>query len=83
MVEPQRLTTSTRVCLEYEPTILSNVPPTDNLALLVTLDLTVDACKDPSSPPSSQIVPVLAFVDLTQYASSPENEGSEESRMAS
>ncbi|KAL2634548.1 hypothetical protein R1flu_006027 [Riccia fluitans] len=76
--EPQRLTRSTRVCLEYEPTILSNVPPTDNPTLPVTLDLTVDARKDPSSPPQSQIVPILAFVDLTQYTSSPENEGLED-----
>ncbi|KAL2650138.1 hypothetical protein R1flu_018266 [Riccia fluitans] len=45
MADPQRLTRSTRVCLEYEPTILSDVPPTDNLALLVTLDLTMDALK--------------------------------------
>ncbi|KAL2644233.1 hypothetical protein R1flu_011820 [Riccia fluitans] len=44
--EPQRLTRSM-----YEPTILSDVPPTDNPTLLVTLDLTVDAHKDPSSPP--------------------------------
>ncbi|KAL2641233.1 hypothetical protein R1flu_008820 [Riccia fluitans] len=76
--EPQWLTRSTRVCLEYEPTILSDIPPTDNLALLVTLDLPMDARKDPSSLPPSQIVPVPALVDLTQYASSSENEGSED-----
>ncbi|KAL2608004.1 hypothetical protein R1flu_026577 [Riccia fluitans] len=51
--EPQRLTRSTRVCLEYEPTILFDVPPTDNPALPITLDLTMDARKDPSSPPQS------------------------------
>ncbi|KAL2653355.1 hypothetical protein R1flu_021483 [Riccia fluitans] len=51
MAEPQRLTQSTHVCLEYEPTTLSNVPPTDNPALPVTLDLTVDAYKDPSFLP--------------------------------
>ncbi|KAL2635810.1 hypothetical protein R1flu_007289 [Riccia fluitans] len=34
--------------------------------------------QDPSSPPPSQIVPVPALVDLTQYASSLENEGSED-----
>ncbi|KAL2650834.1 hypothetical protein R1flu_018962 [Riccia fluitans] len=51
MVEPQRLTRSTRVRLEYGPTILSEVLPKDNPALPVTLDLTVDAHKDPSSPP--------------------------------
>ncbi|KAL2642525.1 hypothetical protein R1flu_010112 [Riccia fluitans] len=44
------------------------------------MDLTVDARKDPSSPPPSQIVPVPTLVDLTQYASSPENQGSEDQR---
>ncbi|KAL2634704.1 hypothetical protein R1flu_006183 [Riccia fluitans] len=76
--ELQRLTRSTRVFLKYEPTILSDVPPTDNLAFPVTLDLTVDAHKDPSSPPPSQIVSVPGFMDLTQYASSLKNEGSED-----
>ncbi|KAL2613960.1 hypothetical protein R1flu_025652 [Riccia fluitans] len=65
MAEPQRLTRSTRIRLEYEPTILSDVPPTDNPSLSVTLDLIVDARKDPSSPPQFQIVPVPTFVDLT------------------
>ncbi|KAL2642414.1 hypothetical protein R1flu_010001 [Riccia fluitans] len=51
MAEPQWLTRSTHVCLEYEPTILSDVPPTDNPALAVTLNFTVDARKNPSSPP--------------------------------
>ncbi|KAL2623612.1 hypothetical protein R1flu_003817 [Riccia fluitans] len=51
--EPQRVTRSTRVCLDYEPTILPDVPPTDNPAHLVTLDLSVDAREDPSSPPPS------------------------------
>ncbi|KAL2607451.1 hypothetical protein R1flu_026024 [Riccia fluitans] len=72
------MTRSTRVRLDYEPTILPDVPPTDNPTCLVTLDLSVDARKDPSSPPPSQIVPVPTLVDLTQYASSPENEGSED-----
>ncbi|KAL2632729.1 hypothetical protein R1flu_004208 [Riccia fluitans] len=76
--EPQRVTRSTRIRLDYEPTILSDVPPTNNPTRPVTLDLSMDARKDPSSPPKSQIVPVLALVDLTQYASSPENEGSED-----
>ncbi|KAL2609422.1 hypothetical protein R1flu_027995 [Riccia fluitans] len=76
--EPQWLTRSTRVCLEYEPTILPDVAPTDNLAHPVTLDLTVDTSEDPSSLPQSQIVPVPAFVDLTQYTSCPKNEGSED-----
>ncbi|KAL2623833.1 hypothetical protein R1flu_008078 [Riccia fluitans] len=76
--EPQRVTRSTRVCLDYEPTILPDVPPTDNPTRPVTLDLTVDAREDPSSPPPSQIVPVPTLVDLTQYASSLENEGSKD-----
>ncbi|KAL2644908.1 hypothetical protein R1flu_012495 [Riccia fluitans] len=75
--EPQRLTRSTRIRLEYEPTILPDVAPTDNPACLITLDLTVDAREDPSSLPQSQIVPVPTFVDLTQYISSSENKGSE------
>ncbi|KAL2635347.1 hypothetical protein R1flu_006826 [Riccia fluitans] len=49
--EPQWLTRSTRVRLEYGPTILPDVAPMDNPARLVTLDLTVDACEDPSSLP--------------------------------
>ncbi|KAL2603007.1 hypothetical protein R1flu_003921 [Riccia fluitans] len=76
--KPQWLTRSTCICLDYEPTILSDVPPTDNPAHPVTLDLTVDAREDPSSLPQSQIVPVSAFVDLIQYASSLDNEGSED-----
>ncbi|KAL2652171.1 hypothetical protein R1flu_020299 [Riccia fluitans] len=71
--EPQRVTRSTHVHLDYEPTILPDVPPTDNPTRPVTLDLSVDARKDPSFPPPSQIVPVPALVDLTQNASSPEN----------
>ncbi|KAL2634099.1 hypothetical protein R1flu_005578 [Riccia fluitans] len=74
----QWLTRSIRVCLEYEPTILPDVAPTDNPARPISLDLTVDAREDPSSLPQSQIVPVPAFVDLIQYISSPENEGSED-----
>ncbi|KAL2620816.1 hypothetical protein R1flu_001021 [Riccia fluitans] len=76
--KPQRVTRSTRVPLDYEPTILPDIPPTDNPTRPVTLDLSVDAHEDPSSPPPSQIVPVPTLVDLTQYASSPENEGSED-----
>ncbi|KAL2633796.1 hypothetical protein R1flu_005275 [Riccia fluitans] len=76
--EPQWLTRSTRIRLDYEPTILPDVPPTDNPARPVTLDLTVDAREDPSSLPESQIVPVPTFVDLTQYMSSPLNKGSED-----
>ncbi|KAL2651013.1 hypothetical protein R1flu_019141 [Riccia fluitans] len=76
--EPQRVTRSTHVRLDYEPTILPDVPPTDNPTRPVTLDLSVDAREDPSSPPPSQIVLVPALVDLTQYVSSPKNEGSED-----
>ncbi|KAL2654176.1 hypothetical protein R1flu_022304 [Riccia fluitans] len=76
--EPQWLTRSTCIRLEYEPTILLDVPPTDNPVRPVTLDLTVNAREDPSSPPLSQIVPVPTFVDLTQYMSSLENKGSED-----
>ncbi|KAL2635699.1 hypothetical protein R1flu_007178 [Riccia fluitans] len=76
--EPQRVTRSTCVRLDYEPTILPDVPPTDNQTRPVTLDLSVDAREDPSTPPPSQIVPVPALVDLTQYASFPENEGLED-----
>ncbi|KAL2651343.1 hypothetical protein R1flu_019471 [Riccia fluitans] len=76
--KPQRVTRSTRIHLDYELTILPDVPPTDNPTQPVTLDLSVDAHEDPSSPPPSQIVPILALVDLTQYASSPDNEGSED-----
>ncbi|KAL2633782.1 hypothetical protein R1flu_005261 [Riccia fluitans] len=49
--EPQWLTRSTHVCLEYEPTILPDVAPMDNPAHPVILDLTVDAREDPSSLP--------------------------------
>ncbi|KAL2608116.1 hypothetical protein R1flu_026689 [Riccia fluitans] len=76
--EPQRVTRSTRVRLDYEPTILPDVPPMDNPTRPITLDLSVDAREDPSFPPSSQIVPVPTLVDLTQYASSLENKGSED-----
>ncbi|KAL2634627.1 hypothetical protein R1flu_006106 [Riccia fluitans] len=55
MAEPQWLTRSTRVRLEYEPIILSDFPPTDNPILPITLDLTVDAHKDPSFLPQSQM----------------------------
>ncbi|KAL2624307.1 hypothetical protein R1flu_008552 [Riccia fluitans] len=70
LAEPQWLTRSTRIRLEYESTILPDVAPTDNPTRPVTLDLTVDAREDPSSLPQSQLVPVPAFVDLTQYTSS-------------
>ncbi|KAL2635418.1 hypothetical protein R1flu_006897 [Riccia fluitans] len=51
--EPQWVTRSTRVRLEYEPTILPDVAPTDNPAHPVTLDLNLDAREDPSSLPQS------------------------------
>ncbi|KAL2608948.1 hypothetical protein R1flu_027521 [Riccia fluitans] len=75
---PQWLIRSTQIRLEYEPTILPDVAPMDNHARPVTLDLTVDAREDPSSLPQSQIVPVPAFVNLTRYTLSPENEGLED-----
>ncbi|KAL2651069.1 hypothetical protein R1flu_019197 [Riccia fluitans] len=78
----QWVTRSTHIRLDYEPTILSDAPPTDNPTCPITLDLSVDAREDPSSPPPSQIVPVPTLVDLTQYTSSPENEGIGRSRMA-
>ncbi|KAL2650448.1 hypothetical protein R1flu_018576 [Riccia fluitans] len=56
------MTRSTRIRLDYEPTILPDV----------------DAREDPSSPPPSQIVPIPTLIDLTQYASSLENEGSKD-----
>ncbi|KAL2607909.1 hypothetical protein R1flu_026482 [Riccia fluitans] len=51
--ELQRVTRSTRIRLDYEPTILPDVPPTDNPTRPITLDLSVDAREDPSSPPPS------------------------------
>ncbi|KAL2645143.1 hypothetical protein R1flu_012730 [Riccia fluitans] len=76
--EPQRVTRSTCVRFDYEPTILPDVPPMDNPTHPITLALSVDAREDPSSPPPSLIVPVPTLVDLTLYASSSENEGSED-----
>ncbi|KAL2649610.1 hypothetical protein R1flu_017738 [Riccia fluitans] len=49
--EPQWLIRPTRVRLEYEPTILPDVAPMDNLTRPITLDLTVDAHEDLSSLP--------------------------------
>ncbi|KAL2628869.1 hypothetical protein R1flu_013555 [Riccia fluitans] len=49
----QRVTRSIRICLDYEPTILPDVPPTDNPTRPITLDLTVDAREDPSSSAQS------------------------------
>ncbi|KAL2634068.1 hypothetical protein R1flu_005547 [Riccia fluitans] len=76
--KPQQVTRSTRVRFDYEPTILPDIPPTDNPTRPITLDLSVDAHEDPPSPPLSQILPVPTLVDLTQYASSSENEGSKD-----
>ncbi|KAL2609317.1 hypothetical protein R1flu_027890 [Riccia fluitans] len=53
VAKPQRVTRSTRICLDYEPTILPDVPPTDNPTRPITLDLNMDAREDPSSPPPS------------------------------
>ncbi|KAL2611657.1 hypothetical protein R1flu_023349 [Riccia fluitans] len=49
--KPQQLTRSTHIRLEYEPTILPDIAPTDNPARPVTLDLTVDAREDLSFLP--------------------------------
>ncbi|KAL3676118.1 hypothetical protein R1sor_026066 [Riccia sorocarpa] len=89
--EPQRMTRSTRTRLEYEPVLLSTSPPTKHdivggtsdtqtpsASSSIPIDLTNDGLDGSSSPPPSQIVPTNAFVDLTQYISSPENNGSKD-----
>ncbi|KAL3675407.1 hypothetical protein R1sor_025355 [Riccia sorocarpa] len=89
--EPQRMTRSTRTRLEYEPVLLSMSPPTKHDIVggtsdtptpsppsSIPIDLTNDGLDGSSSPPPSQIVPTNAFVDLTQYISSPENNGSKD-----
>ncbi|KAL3695858.1 hypothetical protein R1sor_009934 [Riccia sorocarpa] len=89
--EPQRMTRSTRTRLEYEPVLLSTSPPTkhdivggtsDTPTLSspssIPIDLTNDGLDGSSSPPPSQIVPTNAFVDLAQYISSLENNGSKD-----
>ncbi|KAL3700284.1 hypothetical protein R1sor_018306 [Riccia sorocarpa] len=89
--EPQRMTRSTRTRLEYEPVLLSTSPPTKHDIVegtsdtptpsppsSIPTDLTNDGLDGSSSPPPSQIVPTNAFVDLTQYISSPENNGSKD-----
>ncbi|KAL2610107.1 hypothetical protein R1flu_028680 [Riccia fluitans] len=81
--EPQRLTRSTCVCLDYEPTILPDVPPTDNPARPIILDLTVDAREDPPSSPQSQIVLVPTFCGSHSVHVVPGERGIGRSRMAS
>ncbi|KAL3693691.1 hypothetical protein R1sor_007342 [Riccia sorocarpa] len=89
--EPQRMTRSTRTRLEYEPVLLSTSPPTKHDIVggtsdtpipsppsSIPIDLTNDGLDGSSSPPPSQIVPTNAFVDLAQYISSPENNGSKD-----
>ncbi|KAL3675554.1 hypothetical protein R1sor_025502 [Riccia sorocarpa] len=89
--EPQRMTRSTRTRLEYEPVLLSMSPPTKHDIMggtsdtptpsppsSIPIDLTNDGLDGSSSPPPSQIVPTNAFVDLAQYISSPENNGSKD-----
>ncbi|KAL3678017.1 hypothetical protein R1sor_020973 [Riccia sorocarpa] len=89
--EPQRMTRSTRTRLEYEPILLSTSPPTKHEIVggtsdtptpsppsSIPIDLTNDGLDGSSSPPPSQIVPTNAFVDLAQYISSPENNGSKD-----
>ncbi|KAL3686303.1 hypothetical protein R1sor_008877 [Riccia sorocarpa] len=89
--EPQRMTRSTRTRLEYEPVLLSTSPPTKHDIVggtsdtptpsppsSIPIDLTNDGLDGSSSPPPSQIVPTNAFVDLGQYISSLENNGSKD-----
>ncbi|KAL3678931.1 hypothetical protein R1sor_021887 [Riccia sorocarpa] len=89
--EPQRMTRSTRTRLEYEPILLSTSPPTKHEIVggtsdtptlsppsSIPIDLTNDGLDGSSSPPPSQIVPTNAFVDLAQYISSLENNGSKD-----
>ncbi|KAL3694144.1 hypothetical protein R1sor_007795 [Riccia sorocarpa] len=89
--EPQRMTRSTRTRLEYEPVLLSTSPPTkDDIGggtsdtptpsppSSIPIDLTNDGLDGSSSPHPSQIVPTNAFLDLTQYISSLENNGSKD-----
>ncbi|KAL3698014.1 hypothetical protein R1sor_012090 [Riccia sorocarpa] len=89
--EPQRMTRSTRTRLEYEPVLLLTSPPTKHDIVggtfdtptpsppsSIPIDLTNDGLDGSSSPPLSQIVLTNAFVDLTQYISSLENNGSKD-----
>ncbi|KAL3694821.1 hypothetical protein R1sor_008472 [Riccia sorocarpa] len=75
----------------YEPVLLSTSPPTKHDIVggtsdtptpsppsSIPIDLTNDGLDGSSSPPPSQIVPTNAFVDLTQYISSPKNNGSKD-----
>ncbi|KAL3692343.1 hypothetical protein R1sor_005995 [Riccia sorocarpa] len=91
VAEPQRMTRSTRTRLEYEPVLLSMFPPTKHDIVgdtcdtptpsppsSIPIDLTEDGLDGSSSPPPSQIVPTNAFVDLSQYISSLENNGSKD-----
>ncbi|KAL3701798.1 hypothetical protein R1sor_019820 [Riccia sorocarpa] len=85
------MTRSTRTRLEYESILLSTFSPTKHEIVGGTFDtptpsdpssipinLTNDGFDGASSPPSSQIVPINAFVDLAQYISSLENKGSKD-----
>ncbi|KAL3681769.1 hypothetical protein R1sor_024725 [Riccia sorocarpa] len=89
--EPQRMTRSTCTRLEYEPVLLSTSPPTKHDIMegmsdtptssppsSIPIDLTNDGLDGSSSPLPSQIVPTKAFVDLVQYISSLENNGSKD-----
>ncbi|KAL3699827.1 hypothetical protein R1sor_017849 [Riccia sorocarpa] len=88
---PQRMTRSTRTRLEYEPIVLTASSPTKHEIVegtsdtpipsppsSIPIDLTNDGLDGASSPPPSHIVPINAFVDLAQYISSPENNGSKD-----
>ncbi|KAL2621073.1 hypothetical protein R1flu_001278 [Riccia fluitans] len=82
--EPQWVTRSTRVRLDYEPTIFPDVPPTDNPTRPITLDLSMDAREDPSSPPPSIVPDCAGFSIIGSHSIRviPGERGIERSRMA-
>ncbi|KAL3697303.1 hypothetical protein R1sor_011379 [Riccia sorocarpa] len=81
---PPRVTRSTRTRLEYEPIVVSASSPTKHsghhsaTSPSIPINLTNAGLDDPFSPPRSQIVSVYPVVDLVQYISSPENQGSKD-----
>ncbi|KAL3679460.1 hypothetical protein R1sor_022416 [Riccia sorocarpa] len=56
----------------HDPAIIPSPSPS------IPIDLTNAGLDDPFSPPRSQIVSVDTFVDLVQYISSPQNQGSKD-----
>ncbi|KAL3688206.1 hypothetical protein R1sor_014515 [Riccia sorocarpa] len=75
---PPRVTRSTRTRLEYEPIVVSTPAFIPSSSPSIPIDLTNAGLDDPFSPSRSQIVSVHTFVDLAQYISSPENQGSKD-----